>query len=242
MAAMALPYVIAVCSGDGIGPEVVAEAIRVLEAVGGKFGHSFSFVEALVGGAAYEAQGAHLPEATVQVCEGSDAILFGSVGGPVDAQHLPKWKDAERNAILGMRKRFSLAINIRPSTVYAALEHLCPLKAEVIGKGVDIVIIRELLGGAYFGLHETAQDGRAAKDEMTYTWEQVEHAVKFGFETCVLPSPFARLAPCFSPQPHIIFAPSPLPPSPPPPTVSVALPAGPGLAQGASQWWTRPMS
>jgi 3-isopropylmalate dehydrogenase len=101
----------------------------------------------------------------------------------VDAQHLPKWKDAERNAILGMRGRFNLAINIRPSRIYASLAHLCPLKAEVIGAGVDVVIIRELLGGAYFGLHETAADGRSAKDEMTYTWEQVEHAVRFGFET-----------------------------------------------------------
>ena len=183
MAAAAAPYEIAVCAGDGIGPEVVAEAIRVLQAVGARFGHAFAFTEALVGGAAWEASGAHLPPATIAACERADAILFGSVGGPVDAQHLPKWKDAERAAILGMRARFSLAINIRPSRVYAALEHLCPLKAEVIGAGVDIVIIRELLGGAYFGLHETAADGRAAKDEMTYTWEQVEHAVRFGFET-----------------------------------------------------------
>jgi len=177
------PYVIAVCAGDGIGPEVVREAIRVLEAVGVKYGHSFTFREALVGGAAWEASGAHLPESTVDTCASADAIFFGSVGGPVDAQHLPKWKDAERNAILGMRGRFNLAINIRPSRVYASLAHLCPLKAEVIGTGLDVVIIRELLGGAYFGLHETAADGRFAKDEMTYTWEQVEHAIKFGFET-----------------------------------------------------------
>jgi 3-isopropylmalate dehydrogenase len=176
-------YQIAVCSGDGIGPEVMAQALRVLDAVGAKFGHSFSFVEAPVGGAAFELHGAHLPESTVAACAASDAILFGSVGGPVDQQHMPKWKDAERNAILGLRAKFGLAINIRPSRVYASLAHLCPLKAEVVGAGVDVVIIRELLGGAYFGRHETAADGRSAVDEMTYTWEQAEAALRFGFET-----------------------------------------------------------
>ena len=180
---MAQPYVIALASGDGIGPEVCAQAVRVLHAVGAAFGHAFTFRDALVGGAAHDACGEHLPAATVAVCADADAILFGSVGGPVDAQHLPKWKDAERAAILGLRARFSLAINIRPSKVYAALAHLCPLKAEVVGAGVDVVIIRELLGGAYFGLHETTADGRAAKDEMTYSWEQCEHALRFGFET-----------------------------------------------------------
>lgn len=180
---MATPFRIAVASGDGIGPEVVAEAIKVLNAVGTKFGHTFEFNEALVGGAAWDKYGKHLPQETIETCKGSDAILFGSVGGPVDAQHLPKWKDAERNAILGMRKEFNLAINIRPSKVYAALSHLSPLKAEVIGDGVDIVIIRELLGGAYFGLHETSADGRFARDDMTYTWQQIEDALKFGFET-----------------------------------------------------------
>jgi 3-isopropylmalate dehydrogenase len=177
------PFRIAVASGDGIGPEVVAQAIRLLEAVGKLHGHAFEFVEALVGGAAWEKHGNHLPAETLEACAGADAILFGSVGGPVDAQHLPKWKDAERNAILGMRKHFNLAINIRPSKVYAALSHLSPLKAEVIGEGVDIVIIRELVGGAYFGTHETSADGRFARDDMTYTWEQVEAALRFGFET-----------------------------------------------------------
>jgi 3-isopropylmalate dehydrogenase len=177
------PFRIAIASGDGIGPEVVAEAVKVLEAVGQKYGHSFEFVEALVGGAAWEKYGVHLPPETIATCAGSDAILFGSVGGPVDAQHLPKWKDAERNAILGMRKHFNLAINIRPSKVYPELAYLSPLKADVIGSGVEIVIIRELVGGAYFGEHSTSADGRFARDDMTYTWEQVENALKFGIET-----------------------------------------------------------
>lgn len=183
---MSKPYVISVASGDGIGPEVCAVAMRVLHAVGKRFGHAFDFQEALVGGAAWEACGEHLPAASVATIEKSDALLFGSVGGPVSEQHMPKWKDAERTAILGLRARFRLAINIRPSKVYAELAHLCPLKAEVIGDGVDVVIIRELLGGAYFGRHETAADGRSAVDEMTYTWEQIEHALRFGFITCVV--------------------------------------------------------
>lgn len=190
----AAPYQIAVASGDGIGPEVMAQAIRVLDAVGAKFGHAFTYVDAPVGGAAFDQLGAHLPESTIATCASSDAILFGSVGGPVDQQHMPKWKDAERNAILGLRAKFGLAINIRPSRVYASLAHLCPLKAEVVGAGVDVVIIRELLGGAYFGRHETAPDGRFAVDEMTYTWEQAEAALRFGFETCVAgPLPGARV-------------------------------------------------
>ena len=178
---MAAPYVIAVLPGDGIGPEVVAEALKVLRAVGVAFGHTFTFEEAPIGGAAWDAHGSHLPESTVAVADRSDAILFGSVGGPVTDQS-PKFLNCERNAILGMRKRFNLAINLRPSKVYASLSHLSPLKAEVIGKGIDIVIVRELLGGAYFGNHITAADGRFASDEMTYSWEQIEAALRAGFE------------------------------------------------------------
>ena len=177
------PYIIALASGDGIGPEVCAVAVEVLHAVGKKFGHTFTFEEALVGGAAWEACGEHLPASSVATIDRSDALLFGSVGGPVNEQHMPKWKDAERTAILGLRSRFRLAINIRPSKVYPELAHLCPLKAEVIGDGVDVVIIRELLGGVYFGKHETSEDGKFATDLMTYSWEQIEHALRFGFET-----------------------------------------------------------
>lgn len=183
--AAAPPFEIAVASGDGIGPEVCAQAVRCLEAVGAAFGHRFVFTEALVGGAAFDAAGEHLPAATLAACARADAILFGSVGGPVHLQHEKKWANAERNAILGMRKHFSLAINVRPSKVYRELAHLSPLKAEVIGGGVDIVIIRELVGGAYFGLHETSADGRFARDDMTYTWEQCEAALRFGFATAM---------------------------------------------------------
>ena len=117
------PYLIAVCSGDGIGPEVCEQAVRVLKIVAKTFGHTFTFTDVLVGGAAYEITGEHLPKKTLEICESSDAILFGSVGGPVNLQHEPKWANAERNAILGMRKHFSLAINVRPSKVYSQLSH-----------------------------------------------------------------------------------------------------------------------
>jgi 3-isopropylmalate dehydrogenase len=162
---------------------VMAEAVKVLKRVGDVFGHRFDFAEAPIGGAAWESHGAHLPQSTIDVAKGADAILFGSVGGPVAAQHEPKWKDAERNAILGMRKHFNLAVNIRPSKVYAALSHLSPLRPEVIGGGVDIVIIRELVGGIYFGRHALSEDGRTAFDDASYTWEQAEAAIRFGFET-----------------------------------------------------------
>lgn len=174
-------FEIAVLPGDGIGPEVMNEAKKVLTSIGRLFNHQFTFSEAPIGGAAWDVTGQHLPESTIAVAAGADAILFGSVGGPVGAQTEPKWKDAERNALLGMRKRFSLAVNIRPSKVYAALAHLSPLKSEVIGTGIDIVIIRELLGGAYFGKHEIRADGRFASDDMTYSWEQIEAALRAGF-------------------------------------------------------------
>ena len=106
---------IAVLAGDGIGPEVMHSALEVLKKVASLYGHAFEFTPALVGGAAFEAHGSHFPDQTRRICEAADAILFGSVGGPVNESHLPKWKGCETNSILALRKAFGLAANFRPA-------------------------------------------------------------------------------------------------------------------------------
>ncbi|MBA3858543.1 MAG: 3-isopropylmalate dehydrogenase [Cyanobacteria bacterium PR.3.49] len=175
---------IAILAGDGIGPEVMEQALRVLSTVGEKFGHRFSTTNALVGGAAYDKYETHLPEETKSVCRSSDAILFGSVGGPVGDMTNPKWKNCEANSILSLRKTFSFNVNYRPVKVIPELEYLCPLKKEVIERGVDILFLRELLGDCYFGEHRTfnAENGvRTATDVITYDEEQIASIAEVAF-------------------------------------------------------------
>ncbi len=176
---------IAVLPGDGIGSEVMAEALRVLKFIAAKFGHEFETKEGTVGGAAFEKFGSHLPSETLELCSASDAILFGSVGGPINEMHKPKWIDCERNSILALRKHFRFAINLRPARIYPDMIGISPLKASVIKKGVDIVIVRELLGDAYFGKHNSFErDGkRVATDESEYTEDQVKTAAHAAFKT-----------------------------------------------------------
>lgn len=166
---------IAVLPGDGIGPEVMAQTIRVLKKIEKKFDHQFKLTEGLVGGAAFDKFASHFPEATKYICKNSDAILFGSVGGPLAESHLPKWKDCEKNSILALRKAFQFSSNLRPARVYPELKDICPLKDSVIGNGIDIVIVRELLGDIYFGEHRTYIENqfRKAMDVAEYDENQI---------------------------------------------------------------------
>lgn len=176
---------IAILAGDGIGPEVMSSALKVLDYIAEKFGHEFEYQEALVGGAAYEKHRVHLPDETLRICEASDAILFGSVGGHVSEQNQEKWKNCEANALLGLRKHFNFNANFRPAKVYPALQHICPLKSELTEKGIDLLIIRELVGDIYFGEHKFYQENglRAALDTATYNEKQIREVVEIAFQT-----------------------------------------------------------
>ena len=178
---------IAVLPGDGIGEEVVSQALRVLEQTQKKFNHRFICSHALVGGAAFDRFGNHFPDETRQICENSDAILFGSVGGPVSEQHLPKWKACEANSILTLRKAFSFNANFRPAKVFPLLKDISPIKEEVISGGVDLLIIRELLGDVYFGKHATfiENNQRVATDEARYSEDQIASIARVAFNAAM---------------------------------------------------------
>ena len=146
---MSKNYHIAVLPGDGIGPEVMNRAMKVLEAVRQRFAMHITTSQYDVGGAAIDRQGT-LPQATVAGCEQADAILFGSVGGP-KWEHLPPAEQPERGALLPLRKHFKLFSNLRPAKLYQGLEEFCPLRADIAANGFDILCVRELTGGIYFG-------------------------------------------------------------------------------------------
>ena len=162
---------IAVLPGDGIGPEIMAEAIKVLDVAQEKYRVKFHFNKALVGGAAWDKFQDHLPNETLQICQKADAILFGSVGGPVSEQHLTKWRSAEVNSLLGLRKKFGLYANLRPAKLYPALASASPLRKDIARKGFDILVVRELTGGIYFGQpkgREGKGEDESAYDTMIY--------------------------------------------------------------------------
>ncbi|MFZ7265613.1 3-isopropylmalate dehydrogenase [Avibacterium avium] len=180
-------YNVAVLSGDGIGPEIMAEALKVLDAVQQKYGFQLNFRHFDVGGIAIDKHGTPLPAETLKGCEESDAILFGSVGGP-KWENLPPNQQPERGALLPLRKHFALFCNLRPATLYKGLEKFCPLRADIAAKGFDMVTVRELTGGIYFG-QPKGREGEG-KNEKAYDTEiyhryEIERIAKMAFETAM---------------------------------------------------------
>lgn len=175
-------YQIAVIPGDGIGPEIIREALGVLDAVGDTFGHSFACTQYLAGGAAIDASGQALPQETIDACLASDSVLLGAVGGP-KWDHLPGASRPER-ALLGLRSAMGLFANLRPALLYEALAGACPLKPEYVKGGLDLLIVRELIGGIYFGERGRKQTdmGEAGFDTMQYSVGEVERIGRVAFD------------------------------------------------------------
>ncbi len=174
---------IAVIKGDGIGPEIVTEAMKVLEAVGKRFGHSFCFQEVDMGGCAIDKHGSCLPQETLEACLNSDSVLLGAVGGP-------KWDGVDKDnrpekGLLRLRSAMKLYSNLRPAKIFPQLKAASPLAPAIVDRGIDFVIVRELTGGIYFGEHRTEEKNgqRFAVDVMAYSEEEIERILRIGFET-----------------------------------------------------------
>ena len=177
---------IGVIKGDGIGPEIVDEAMKVLDRIAEIYGHSFSYTQLLMGGASIDANGIPLTEETLQAAKESDAVLMGSIGG--DAKTSP-WYTLEPSkrpeaGLLQLRKGLNLFANLRPAVLYPELRGACPLKEEISEKGFDMMIMRELTGGLYFGKRSTEEvDGMlVARDELTYSEAEIRRIAKRGFD------------------------------------------------------------
>lgn len=170
--------------GDGIGPEIVAEACKVLDAVAQKFGHSFTYTEALIGGAAIDAVGNPLPAETIAACKKADAVFLGAVGGP-------KWDTLDNKTrpevgLLGIRKELQLFANLRPARLFPELAGACLLRADIAQKGLDLIVIRELTGDVYFGEPRgiEVRDGkRVGFNNMIYWEDEIRRIAKVAFET-----------------------------------------------------------
>ena len=171
---------IALIPGDGIGPDVVAEAVKVLDTVAKKYGHKFSYKNVIAGGCAIDKFGNPLPKDQLDICLNSDSALLGAVGGP-------KWDDVDpsirpEKALLGLRGGMKVYANLRPAVMWKQLKDACPLKDEIVEGGLNILVVRELTGGIYFGDRGTSPDGKCAWDTEKYTWEEIERIVRMGFE------------------------------------------------------------
>ena len=177
-----MKYNIAVIPGDGIGPEVINEAIKVLDAVGSKYGHEFNYTQVLAGGAAIDAAGECLPQETIDIAKKSDAVLLGAVGGP-KWDSLPGDKRPER-ALLGIRKELGLFANLRPAIMFDELKDACPIRPEKVEGGLDLLVVRELTGGIYFGErgYKDTDMGKAAYDIEQYSEGEVRRIAKVAFD------------------------------------------------------------
>ena len=170
--------------GDGIGPEIVAEAVKVLDATGKKFGHTFTYTEALIGGIAIDNCGDPLPQATIDQCKAADAVFLGAVGGPkwdhLDNAHRPE------KGLLGIRKALGLFANLRPAKLFQELSGACLLRADIAARGLDLIVVRELTGDVYFGEPrgiETRDGKRVGFNTMIYDEEEIRRIAKLAFET-----------------------------------------------------------
>lgn len=170
---------IALIKGDGIGPDVVNEAVQVLDTIATKYNHKFTYKEVMAGGVAIDKYGEPLPKEELDKCLHSDAALLGAVGGP-------KWDTLPSNlrpekALLGLRGGMKVYMNLRPAVMWRQLKDACPLKNEIVKDGLNILIVRELTGGIYFGERGESEDGKSAFDTERYSWEEIERIVRAGF-------------------------------------------------------------
>lgn len=171
---------IAVIEGDGIGPEVTRQAVRILNAIAESFNHEFEYTYCLMGADAIDKTGTPLPDETIEICLKSDAILFGAIGHP-KYDNDPTAKVRPEQGLLKLRKSLQLYANVRPVSTYSSLFHLSPLKSKNI-EGVDFIIYRELTGGIYFGKKETSADGNQASDDCSYSREEIERIAHLAFQ------------------------------------------------------------
>ena len=182
-------YNIAVIKGDGIGPEIVTEAMKVMDKAAEKFGHTFNYTQVLMGGCSIDATGVPLTDEAIETCKASDAVLLGSIGGDTTTSPWYKLEPSLRPeaGLLKLRKSLGLFANIRPAYLYKELKDACPLKDEIIGDGFDMVIMRELTGGLYFGERKTVEENGVLKayDSLTYDENEIRRIAVKGFETAM---------------------------------------------------------
>jgi len=176
-------FSIALIPGDGIGPDVIREAQATLEATGTVFGHTFSFVSVPMGGVAIDATGEALPASSLAACKAADAVLLGAVGGPA-WDHLAGARRPEAG-LLGLRAGLGVYANLRPARMFPALSAACPLRPEIVSSGLDLLIVRELTGGIYFGDRGRSADGESAWDTERYSRPEIQRLLTVGFDAAM---------------------------------------------------------